>query len=279
MKYIIQNGIDGFGHQLEGLWNCLILHNVHELYFDGHSYINKKFQFEHVDESQTIILKEYLIKVVKSFIHDYNSTQINKFRNIVNAHEVWKIPSNSSEDTLYLLDNVFFYKRLFTEKEHIEKINENISHMKNYVMNESLPSNRLHENNVVIHVRMGDALYNGRYDSIMSLNRQLLEIIKILNIQYPGYNYYIHSDGYPEDILNEILKNTNCFFFNKETPVMDTLSDFIYSKILICGNSSLSKVCSFFGKKQLILVCDDNDHSMPDDNVYTVSEYLQNNIN
>ena len=275
MKHIIQHGVDGFGHQLEGLWNCLILHNVDDLYFDGHLYIEKKFQFEHSDENQSIILKDYLIEVVKCFIKDYNTNGRYVHTNIVNAHEVWKIPPTESAQTLYLLDNVFFYKRLFTEKRFIEKINENINNMKQYAINDKLPVNRLHNKNIVIHVRMGDALYAGRYESIMTLNNQLLVLLDIFKILYPEYTYYIHSDEYPENIINHITQPSNCFFFNKDTPLLETISDFVHSTILICGNSSLSKVCSYFGKKELIIICDDNDHSMPDDNVYSASDYLQ----
>ena len=42
---IIQHGMDGLGHQLHGLFSCLILHNIRNYYFDGYAFIKKYFIF------------------------------------------------------------------------------------------------------------------------------------------------------------------------------------------------------------------------------------------
>ena len=65
---IIQHGTDGFGHQLHGLLSCLALHNVDNYYFDGYAFINKKFSFEHINEENSIKVKEYFIEIIKKFI-------------------------------------------------------------------------------------------------------------------------------------------------------------------------------------------------------------------
>ena len=153
-----------------------------------------------------------------------------------------------------------------------EKINENIINMRSYFINDKLPINRLNKKSIVIHVRLGDDLTNGIDISIINYNTQILKLIDILKNKYPEYEYHIHSDGYPSEIINKI--DNKITFYNKTTPVLETLSDFIHCNILICGNSSFSKVCSYFGNKELIIVHDDNDHSMPD-NSYTITSYLQ----
>ena len=271
--HIVQDGNDGFGHQLEGLFTCLILHNVN-YYFDGISYIEKKFCFEHVNNNESQILKEYLIESVNEFIKEYKLSKI-IYKNTIRSHELWKIPFDYENNILYSLDNVFFYKKLL-KKCDVEKIIENTNLMKKYFINSKLPQNRLNKENIVIHIRLGDALTSGRSESIFLYNESIMKLIDIFKKKYPNNKYYIHSDGYPLHIIEKI--GSECFFYGKEDcSVMETLSDFIHANILICGNSSLSKVCSYFGNKELIIVNDDNDHSIPDTNTYNISTYLEMN--
>ena len=67
---ITQFGTDGFGHQLHGLFTCLILHGIRDYYFDGYNYINHNFSFEHINNDETIVVKEYLIACIKQFIKE-----------------------------------------------------------------------------------------------------------------------------------------------------------------------------------------------------------------
>lgn len=270
--HIYQHGTDGFGHQLEGLFTCLILHDVKNYYFDGIEYIDKNFSFEHIKEDETIVMKEYLIEVAKKFIKDYDLSKIN-YKNIIRSHEVYNIPENYESNTLYSLDNIFFFRNIFKENSVIQKINENIFRMKSYFINDKLPPNTLVEKNIVIHIRLGDALKSERDPSICNYNNKIEDLINIFKIKYPDYTYYIHSDGFPKNIIEKI--KTNYILFNKNTPLIEVLSDMIYSNILICGNSSLSKVCSYFGEKQLVITHDDDDHCISNINTYTISNYLQ----
>jgi len=272
MKHIVQDGMDGFGHQLEGLWTCLILHNVDDIYFDARQYIKKQFSFHHIDSSEQEVAREYLTECLVPFIRKYNEKEM-EYKDIVRTHELWEIPLQYEEDVLYSLDNVFYYKLLFPE-EHLKQIEENIQERKNYFINDTLPKNRLHEKNIVIHIRMNDAMY--RYDCFDSFCKQMNSLVDILKREYPDHVYYIHSDGVPVDIITHI-GDSKCIFFGNNTPVMDVLSDFVHANIFVCGESSLSFVSSYFGEKQLILVSEQYGHSMPNKNVYSISDYIKKN--
>lgn len=270
--HIYQDGTDGFGHQLEGFFTCLILHGVKNYYFDGIEYIHKNFSFEHIKQDEEIIMKEYLIEVAKQFIKDFNLSRIN-YKNIIRSHEVYNIPENYEGDVLYSLDNIFFFRKIFKEINVIQKIHENIFRMKSYFINDKLPANTLIQKNIVIHIRLGDAMTSGRDNSICNYNNKILDLIDIFKLKYPDYTYYIHSDGFPTNIIDKI--KINYILFNKNTPLIEVLSDMIHANILVCGNSSLSKVCSYFGEKQLVITHDDDDHCISNMNTYKISNYLQ----
>lgn len=270
--HIYQDGTDGFGHQLEGFFNCLILHGVKNYYFDGIEYIHKNFSFEHIKEDEEIIMKEYLIEAAKQFVKDFNLSKIN-YKNIIRSHEVYNIPENYESNVLYSLDNIFFFRKIFQEINVIQKIHENIFRMKSYFINDKLPVNTLVEKNIVIHIRLGDAMTSRQDNSIYTYNNKIVELIDIFKIKYPHYTYYIHSDGFPTNIIDKI--KTNYVLFNKNTLLIEVLSDMIHANILVCGNSSLSKVCSYFGEKQLVITHDDDDHCISNMNTYTISNYLQ----
>ncbi len=54
---IMQHGIDGFGHQLLGLFSTLILHNIKNYNFRGDIFINKYFRYDHVSKDEELELK------------------------------------------------------------------------------------------------------------------------------------------------------------------------------------------------------------------------------
>ena len=56
--------------------------------------------------------------------------------------------------------------------------------LKHYFINDKLPSNRLSENNVVIHLRQGDAMTTGRGNVINKHNEQLIKIMPLLTREY-----------------------------------------------------------------------------------------------
>ena len=129
------------------------------------------------------------------------------------------------------------------------------------------------DDNIVIHIRHGDALIRDRVDNIIKHNKQLLNIIPKLVEKYSQYTFYIHSDGditFLTDILTE--KKINYVNFDKNEHILNVLSDFIYSKIFITGHSSLSTVCTFLGDHKVIIVPDDINHSLPN-NIIRISDY------
>ena len=54
---IIQHGVDGFGHQLYGLFTTLILHNIKNYNFAANMFVNKNFRFDHVSQEEGRELK------------------------------------------------------------------------------------------------------------------------------------------------------------------------------------------------------------------------------
>ena len=101
-------------------------------------------------------------------------------------------------------------------------------------------------------------------------------MLEVFFKKYNDYTYYIHSDGNIDNIIEVLnISEKKYFFYDKRSEIMNLISDFINAKIFVSSNSGLSKVCSFIGKKELIIINDDNKHSMPN-NTYRISEYLEN---
>ena len=128
------------------------------------------------------------------------------------------------------------------------------------------------ENNIVIHIRQGDALQQPQWaKSIKSFKENIKILIKKLKVKYPDYQIYIHSNGNVD-----FLKNHDFIFYGKETPLLQMLSDFIHAKIFVCGNSSFSKVSTFLGNHDLIVVPNDNKQSVPKKSI-SITDYITNN--
>ena len=270
VRHIYAHSTDGFGHQLEGLFTTLIVHGVNNNYFDGNEFISKIFNFEHVNSDESMILRKYLIEVASKFIIDFTQSKIN-YKEIIRSHEYYHIPENYNEEILYSLDNIFGYKDLFNSNE-LTQINKNINLMKKYFINKQLPCNRLTNKSIVIHMRMGDALFIDRGQLIREHNLKVIKLIDIFKVKYPDYHYYIHSDGNPSEIIDKI--GYNYTFYNSNTQVLDVLSDIIYSKIFVCSVSSLSNMGKYLGNKELIIKYDNNEKSLPD-NTFMISDYIE----
>jgi hypothetical protein len=276
MINIIQHGSDGLGHQLHGLFSCLILHNVGNYRFSGYDFTKKPFKFQHLSQNEEQLCKLYLIEIVELFIAKYNIIP-KKFKGYIHSHEVYKIPDNSDENILYGLDNAYYFDRIILTPDERIVHSENIINMAPLFINKYLPSNRLPEKNIVIHIRLGDALTTGRGESINNYNKALMKLLDILINKYIDYEYYFHTDGNIDFILDKLKeKNVKYTLSEKNTPILNVISDLIHSKILICGNSGLSKVCSFLGNKELIVINDDNKHSMPQI-THKISDYISDN--
>ena len=139
-----------------------------------------------------------------------------------------------------------------------------------FIDNKYLPPNRLVENNIVIHIRLGDALYDGRRNELLDFNKKLIKLLDKFILNFPHYTIYIHSNGDP----NFLDKNKYKYkFYPESTPLINVFSDLIHAKIFVCGNSALSKICTFLGNHELIIIPDDTKHSMPE-NCITMSDYI-----
>lgn len=272
MKHIIQHGSDGFGHQLHGLFTCMIFHDINSIYFDGYWFSQKRFVFQHIHGKVANDCMNYLKQIGIEFYNKYNHKKIT-YKKYKHAHEIYHIPEKYEKDMLYSLDNVFCFDRAKLDESQTQQLYTNIKDMKDLVINKYLPPNTLKEKNIVIHIRLGDAMFTSRRDEIISYNQKLIQLVNKLNETYPDYTYYIHSDG-DVSFLTDILKDKKVSFIvkPKSTHILEVLSDFIHSKIFISGAGSLSKVCTFFGDKELIIVHDDNRQNV-DKKALRISEF------
>lgn len=272
--HIIQHGTDGFGHQLEGLITTMAFHNIRNYYFDGNIFINKEFKYEHIsNQNEALIVTQYLKHAVTQFSLFFKQQPI-QYTNILHAHEIYKIPDQNNTDTktLYSLDNVFHYNSRYiphiTQNE-IDSLYKNIEILKPFFRNNPYlmqAQQNLVPNNIVIHIRMGDALDGGRQPILI-----LDQLLDKLLIQYPNHTIYVHSDGNP----CEYIKKHPFILFDKSTPLIQVMSDFINAKVIVCGNSSLVRACAFIGNQQLKLIHDDIPPcQFIDKNCIRISNYL-----
>lgn len=273
---IIQHGVDGFGHQLHGLFSALILHNIRNYYFDSHSYCNKSFVFQHISQEESNMMKNYLIESINNFKKYYNQKPV-LYKCTIHAHGLHNIPHVDAQDhahvnetypdTLYSIDNAYYFDQLDLSYKEQQLHNKYMENYKPFFTNKYL-INRLTKNSIVIHVRLGDAMETERKDSINTYNSKVKTLMEKITKKFPDHTIYVHSDGMP-DFLSEY----NCIFFGKNTPLINVLSDLIYANILICGNSSLSLVAAFLGNHEIVIVNDDNTASVPS-NTKKISDYI-----
>ena len=276
MKTIIQHGIDGFGHQIHGLFSCLILHNIDDFYFDGFAFVNKKFRMQHLNKPESKVAMEYLKQIGIEFIKYYNQ-EPKIYKNIIHSHEVYKIPSKTDEKTIYSIDNAYYFDKLNFNETNKTLHKNNIEICKNFFINNKLPENRLNEKNIVIHFRLGDAMTTGRKNTINKYNELINKLPFIFKEKYADYTYYLHSDGNIDFFTNILeLLNLNYFVFPKNTSILQVFSDFIHASIFVAGTSGLSVVCTFLGDKELIIINDETKHSVPESCI-RIKDYISKN--
>ena len=256
---IIQHGIDGFGHQLYGLFTTLILHNIKNYKFNSNIYLNKKLYFRlHLTEEEQIKVSEYLKEAIVLFNKENNSIIIDINKHI-HSHEIYKIPNNYDLNTVYSIDNAYYFEKIgLSEQEKIMHTN-NINNFKKYfIQNKYLPPNRLQEKSIVVHIRLGDAMnYKNWENEINENNKQIYKAFNVFKNKYPTHKIYVHSNGKPD-----FLKDFEYTFFDKNTSVLQFLSDVINADIFICSPSALSKVSTFFTKAEKIIIPDNTKHNV-----------------
>lgn len=272
--HFIQHGTDGLGHQLHGLFSALALHNIKHYYFDGYFFLQKKFLFEHLSEEVSSDAKNYLVEIIKKFLEYYEQKPIS-YKNYIHSHEIYHIPKDFNSKTLYSIDNCYYFDKIpIDEKERI-KYQSNIKIVKNFFVNDKLPPSRLYKDNVVIHLRQGDAITTGRGNVISKYNQQLMDIFPKFVNEYKNHVFYIHTDGEAKEFVNILSKEKVKFVvLSKDEHVLNVLSDFVHSKIFVAGISSLSTICTFLGNHEKIIISDDMKHSVPE-NVVRIKNFLK----
>jgi len=270
--HLIQHGTDGFGHQLHGLFSTMILHNIKNYFFDGQMYCKKQFHFGHVNQKESMDLRQYLNEAVTIFCVEHKQFIPIEYKNYIHSHEIYKVPTDYKEDCLYSIDNAYYFDRIGLNAEEEKLHTKNIEKYRKYfVENKYLPKSRLKEKSIVFHIRQGDAALDGRKGDIKSFNNKVNDLINKLKEKYLNHQIYIHSNGNVD-----FLKNQDFIFYGKETPILQMLSDFIHAKIFVCGSSSFSKVSTYLGKHDLIIVPDTNKHSLPSESI-SIMNYITNN--
>lgn len=269
---IIQHGIDGFGHQLYGLFTTLILHNIKKYNFRGDIFMSKKFNFGHVSKKESLDLQYYMLETINNFMKENTFNKIN-MNNLIHSHEIYNIPNNYSKTTLYSIDNAYYFEKIgLSNDEKIIHNNNIINYKKYFIENKYLPPNRLEEKSIVIHIRLGDAMnYSNWANEINENNKKICKVLNILKNKYPTHKFYVHSNGKPD-----FLKDFNYTFFDKNTPLLQFMSDVINSEIFICSPSALSHICTFFTKASTIIIPDNTKHSL-DNKCIEISDYISNN--
>ena len=143
MVNIIQHSTDGFGHQLHGLFTCMMLQNIRCIEFACNNYLSKTFSFEHftcdVEKQQCI---DYLKESVRLFKEYFQCDDV-YYEKIIHSHEIYKIPKNPLKDTVYSLDNVFFINVMNLSEDEKLHLKRNIEIIQNFFVNKYLPPNRL----------------------------------------------------------------------------------------------------------------------------------------
>lgn len=263
-----QRAFDGFGHQLHGLITCMALGGIRNYKFDGLEFIEKEFVFDHVGKEESVSLKRFMVDSVKSFMADHPREKIN-YSNKIHAHETYVIPSDHDPKTLYTVDNSFRPKELGLNPFELKVFDLNLKYIKNYFQRHLVRSKN-YTDKIVIHVRMGDMM-KYKSESINRYNAKLERLIEILDSKYPDRHYLIHSDG-DVSFLEKFLKKYTVY--PKSTPLLDVLSDFAFSDIIVCGTSSLSTIGSVLGEKKLVIHNDDSKNALGD--FWRVSEYIKN---
>jgi len=226
---VIQYGEDGFGHQLEGTMGVISLHIVKKANYVFNYKRRYKFAHKNVDEK----CMEYMKKAMEQLLLLYPQDKI--FNERKHKHEVWKIPKEINENVIYSLDNAFFEPtiNLISSRDIMMNVFKNNN---SYLPK---PSYDINDNNIVCHIRLGDARSRQR-----ELELQY-KVISYYQKKYINSKIIIHTNG--DNIPFE--ENENTKIYDTTVHVLQVLSDFIHANTLIIAESSLSIVATW--------LCDD----------------------
>ena len=248
---ICQYGTDGFGHQLEGMLRLisLSLNNKAEYIYK----FRKSYSFDHKN-IDIIKLNEYLFNALKILSEDNyeNERHEGKSYNIIyRENRIFdNIILNDKEydKNIYFYDGVGCGSKLPPNFENIDEVVKSLPKLRNaFVYNNSILPKPSYDNNIInicCHIRLGDAIGTRVLD-----NNSIFDIIKHLQ-KDTSKRIIIHSDG---DVNH--LKSDNTIIFPSSTDVLQILSDFIHSDILIMNYSSLSIAAHLLAKDSQKVIC------------------------
>jgi hypothetical protein len=241
-------GADGFGHQLEGILRLisLSLNNKAHYIYD----FKKKYSFDH----SNFDINELNLYFLKAMEILYNTSDIVPYKidNVIycegRSFEEIKKDKNYLNN-LYCYDGVGCGNGLPNNFEYQDEIKKSLPKLRiAFVLNNSFlpkPSYDITRNNIVCHIRLGDAVLTNR-----TLDTQaIFDFIKKKQIENEN-DIIIHSDG---DV--SALKSNNTIIYDKETNVLQVLSDFIHAKILVINYSGLSMAAHLLASDDQIVYC------------------------
>jgi hypothetical protein len=229
---ICHHGTDGFGHQLEGILRLvsISLNNKAEYIYN----FKKEFVFEHTNFDKNK-LNLYLLNALDTLsnckklatinLHYVNYNEKRSFEDI--------IKNDNYSNTLYCYDGVGNGQYLPSNFENIHDLTKSLPKLRDaFVLKNTFLPKPTYDNsriNVVCHIRLGDAIGTRILD-----NDNIVRFIKQYQLDVRNH-VTIHSNGNVD-----FLKSDNTTIYDKNTDVLQVLSDFIYADILVINYSSLS---------------------------------------
>jgi len=251
---ICHYGLDGFGHQLEGILRLvsLALNNKADYVYDFRS----SYSFDHSNFDSTTLNK--YIQAALNFLSYENTCKDVDTPKTLLEDSVKKYDYNTVYDetrtfetillndtdyvnNIYFYDGVGFGHSLPPNFEFSSEIEKSLPTMrKAFVENNPFLPTQTYDNkskNIVCHIRLGDATNTRVLDTCA-----FYEIIKYFQ-KDENSKITIHSDGNVDHLKNE---NTN--ILGKDTDVLQVFSDFIHADILIMNYSSLSIAAHLLAK-------------------------------
>jgi hypothetical protein len=245
---ICQSGADGFGHQLEGMLRVisLSLNNKAEYMYN----FKKQFSFEHTNFNLDT-LNSYLLNALGTLSNGFTVNSEKKYKDIYNEQREFKDIIESDADyleTIYCYDGVGCGRKFPPNFEYIDEVEKSLPTLRNaFVLNNLFlpkPSYDTRVNNIVCHIRLGDAVGTRSLETDRFIN-YIKEYQK-----NPENHITIHTNG---DV--DYLKSENITVCDKDTDVLQILSDFIHADTFLMNNSSLSVAAHLLADKEQIVFC------------------------
>lgn len=248
---ICQYGIDGFGHQLEGMLRLISLSLNNKAEYQYKHRIDYEFEHNNSDNKK---LEQYLTTALDILSNKIPEKNIISHKIIYNENRDFKtiiINDKNFRENIYQYDGVCYVCRDNILPPNFETKQEIIKSLpilreafveKNIFLPTSSYDNKFI--NVCCHIRLGDAIGTRELD-----NESLYNVIRHYQ-QYKKYHVSIHSDG-----NIDFMTATNTILYKANTDVLQILSDFINADILLINYSSLSIAAHLLAKDTQIVIC------------------------